>query len=203
MRLRTIALLALFAAFAAHAEEIPQGAVVRFNTACARCHEGECSGRLSFGPDHTVAAHHVRRYAGEVSADEQKALHTLLAYMKQRCAYYPMRIPEPKAGGWDRTALASLRGPAGDAYFIPLGTLAAGRYRVHLRFDAAAEACAQVISARFAIDEYPGLKAVGQGMEFEFAVDDGLPYYLRLQTASPAVLERLEILPLHRNGVDK
>ena len=32
----------------AAAAGIPLAAVVRFNTACARCHEGECSGRLSF-----------------------------------------------------------------------------------------------------------------------------------------------------------
>lgn len=194
MRSPLFAPLMLLAMLTVEAAEIPQRTVVRFNTACARCHEGECSGRMTFNLDHAAAANHMRRHAGDVTTDEQKDLHALLAYMKQRCAYYPMR--PPRAGGWDRPSLARLRNPAGDAHFIPLGMLAAGRYRVRLHFDAAAEACAQIISASFEISERPGLKTENQGMEFEFATDESLLHYLRLQTAAPAVLDSVEIRPL-------
>ena len=192
--LRVTALAIAFSpAFSARGTDIPTSTVVRFNTVCARCHEGECSGRLSFDADHMVAANHIRRHAGEVVIDEQKDLHTLLTYMKQRCGYYPMRIAAPTTGNWNQSTLAQLRGPAGDTYFIPLGTLSAGRYRARLRFDNAAEACAQVISAGFDIGEHPGLRTQGGAMEFEFMVTERLAYHLRLQTARPAVLERLEI----------
>ena len=196
MKSRCLALFAFFAAFATHAAEIPQSTIIRFNTACARCHEGQCSGRLSFALDHTAAASHIRRYAGEVTVTAQKDLHTLLAYMKQHCAYYPMRAAAPQNGGWDQETLAQLRNHTDDMHFIPLGTLVAGRYRARLRFAATAEACAQVISSSFDIGEYPGLKTEGREMEFEFMVDASLPMYLRLQTARPAILEGLEILPL-------
>lgn len=179
----------------AHAEEIPQETIVRFNTACARCHEGECSGRLTFDLDHSAAANHMRRHAGELARQEQRHLHALLVHMKQRCAYYPMQTPAAKEGGWDRATLAALRTPKGDAHFIPLGELAAGRYRARLRFTAEAEACAQVISARFDISEHPGLRTSGREIGFEFSTEQAM-HYLRLQTAAPAVLDRLEIHPL-------
>lgn len=92
--------------------------------------------------------------------------------------------------------MAALRNPVGDAHFIPLGTLVAGRYRVRLHFDAAVEACAQIISASFEISERPGLKTENQSMEFEFATDESALHYLRLQTAVPAVLNSMEIRPL-------
>ncbi len=183
----------LATAGATQGTEIPTSTVVRFNTVCARCHEGECSGRLTFDADHLAAANHIRRHAGEVVIDEQKDLHTLLTYMKQRCGYYPMRIAGPTTGDWSQSTLAQLRGPAGDTYFIPLGTLSAGRYRARLRFDSAAEACAQVISASFDIGEHPGLRTEGAAMAFEFIVTERQAHYLRLQTARPAVLERLEV----------
>jgi hypothetical protein len=190
---RTAVVAVLATACSAQGADIPTSTVVRFNTVCARCHEGECSGRLTFDVDHMAAANHIRRHAGEVVTDEQKDLHTLLTYMKQRCDYYPMRVAAPPSGSWSPSMLAQLRGPAGDTYFIPLGALSAGRYRARLRFDVAAEACAQVISASFDIGEHPGLKTEGGTMEFEFIASENRPYYLRLQAAKPAVLEMLEI----------
>jgi hypothetical protein len=190
---RAVLATALATAFSARGTEIPTSTVVRFNTVCARCHEGECSGRLSFDVDHMAAANHIRRHAGEVVIDEQKDLHTLLTYMKQRCGYYPMRIAAPPTGSWSPVMLAQLRGPTGDTYFIPLGPLSAGRYRARLHFGGAVEACAQVISASFDIGEHPGLRTEGGAMEFDFIASESRPHYLRLQTAKPAVLEKLEI----------
>lgn len=194
MKLRCSGVFALFVVFSSQAAEIPQSTVVRFNTVCARCHEGECSGRLSFGLDYSLSANHMRRHTGEVTVDAQKDLYELLVYMKKRCAYYPMRTPAPAAGGLDRAMLAQLRSPVGDAYFVPLGELTAGRYRARLGFSAAAEACAQVISSSFEISEHPGLKTTDQGIDLEFVVDEGMQYYLRVQLARPGVMERLEIL---------
>ncbi len=48
MRFGLMAALVSLCLSTAAAAGIPLAAVVRFNTACARFHEGECSGRLSF-----------------------------------------------------------------------------------------------------------------------------------------------------------
>lgn len=190
-----ILLVAGLAHISSGAGEIPVGTVVRFNTNCARCHEGQCSGRLSFNLDHTAAANHIRRHAGDVSGEVQRDMHTVLVHMKQHCAYYPMRLAIPPGKQWGNDVLAQLRGPGDGSYFVPLGPLAAGQYRARLRFGSAAEACAQIISANFEIDEHPGLLAPAGGLEFEFSVEEHLPHYLRLQVGKSSVLERLEILP--------
>lgn len=188
--------LAAWATPGAQAGEIPLATVVRFNTNCARCHEGQCSGRLSFDLDHTAAANHIRRHAGEVGGEVEKDLHAVLAYMKQHCAYYPMGLAGPPAGRWDGGTLARLRSPGGDSHFVPLGKLAAGAYRVRLRFDRGTEACAQTISSAFDINDHPGLRTDDGNLAFEFRVDETGPHYLRLQTGGKTVLEKLEIQPL-------
>lgn len=178
------------------AAEIPLATIVRFNTACAHCHEGECSGRLSFAPD-LAADDHILRYVAAADADERRDLRRLLAYMKRHCAHYPMGAP---AGGREGVPLAQWRSPAGDAYFIPLGELAAGRWRARLGFAAPVRLDAQVVSARFEIEDRPGLWAAAGDLEFEFAVDAPQPHYLRLLADRPAVLERLTLEPLGAHG---
>jgi hypothetical protein len=189
-----VALAALWPT-AANAADIPLGTVVRFNTVCAKCHEGECSGRLSFDSGHKATENHIRRYAGEVSPSAQRDLHTLLAYMKQYCAYYPIPVDVPQDRHWRADALGMLRSESENAYFVPLGELAAGRYRARLRFDATAEACAQIISESFDIEDYPGLRAESGAVDFVFGVERKGPYYLRLQTGKTSGLADLEIVP--------
>jgi len=68
--------------------------VLRFNTVCANCHEGECSGRLSFllGPEATFS--HIRRFAGDADDILVRELQALLEHMKQECAYAPLPVPD-------------------------------------------------------------------------------------------------------------
>ena len=51
---------------------------VLFNTDCARCHEGECSGRLSFHLPPEAADQHIRRHGGELPAKQVRELYELL-----------------------------------------------------------------------------------------------------------------------------
>lgn len=44
--------------------------VVIFNTICAKCHEAECSGRLSFDEAFETSASHILRYYGEASGKQ-------------------------------------------------------------------------------------------------------------------------------------
>ena len=90
-------MLGIFGCFP-QAADIPLATVVRFNTLCATCHEGECSGRLSFDLGIQAAENHIRRHAGDVDRDVWRDLARLLAHTKQACAYYPMAVDIPKIG---------------------------------------------------------------------------------------------------------
>jgi hypothetical protein len=180
------------------AADIETSTIVRFNTVCARCHEGQCSGRLSFDRQHANAVNHIRRHGGEVSPQESEALFVLLGEMKERCAYRPLPPLPAVAGGWTREHLAPLQSPAGDAHFIPLGVLPAGRYRAALHFADPAEACGQIVSARFDIVDYPGISAPDGHATIEFESEEKVMHYLRLQTGKPVALERLELKELRK-----
>lgn len=62
-----IAWLLLALSLSASGAEIRQGTVVRFSTVCFNCHEGECSGRLSFDSGARAAQDHIRRDLGAAS----------------------------------------------------------------------------------------------------------------------------------------
>lgn len=66
--------------------------VVIFNTICSKCHEAQCSGRLSFDEAFEKSTGHILRYYGRASGKQwlQKELFDILNYMKEKCAYYPM-----------------------------------------------------------------------------------------------------------------
>ncbi|MDJ0867229.1 MAG: hypothetical protein QNK03_14050 [Myxococcota bacterium] len=106
--------------------------LVVFGTSCARCHEAECSGRLSFDQGADAAAVHVRRHAGPVSDASVQELFALLEKMKSECAYPQVQAPLPTAAGWSADLLDRFRNPSGRSYFLPLGALEPGRYALGL-----------------------------------------------------------------------
>lgn len=180
----------------AAAGNIPVATAVRFNTTCAKCHEGQCSGRMSLNLGHQAAGSHIRRYAGDISPKVERDFYALLEDMKQACRYYPLPVDVPKDRRWGAGLLQALRNPTENAYFVPLGSLPAGRYRAVLRFEGEAELCAQVISGTFEIIDRPGLRTGKDTVDFVFVAEREGAHYLRVQTAKPAVLVGLEIMPL-------
>lgn len=185
--------LPLLWALPAQATDIPLATVVRFNTLCATCHEGECSGRLSFDSGIEATENHVRRLAGDVAPDVWRDLARLLMHTKQNCAYYPMAIEIPKDGRWDSGALAMLHNAKENAWSVPLGHLAAGRYRATLRQNGPMEGVAQIISDRFDIAGFP-LRGPGDGqIAFLFAVDRSGLHYLRFTSTKDRALSGLDI----------
>jgi hypothetical protein len=197
MRMETLVgfglLAALASAWPARADVVSVEAATRFNTVCARCHEGECSGRLSFDLGDLAADNHIRRYGGDVSPEMRRDLYALLAYMKQACAYHPTAVPVPNDGRWTAELLAALRNPAANAYFVPLGRLVEGHYRATLRFAMPTRADAQIISESFEIADHPDLRAEHGIAELRFGVDAQALQYLRLRIDRPAVLVELTI----------
>lgn len=190
------AIFAQWVAGTCFATEISAASTIRFNIACARCHEGECSGRLSFDLGRQATESHIERYAGKVSPLTQQELYALLEYMKRECRYYPFDIAVPANRRWDAGMLKKLHDEAEMAYFIPLGRLSAGRYRADLRFDRETGASAELVSARFEIADFPGVKTAGEAASIVFRVNSEGECYIRLRVTRPASLLHLEIVPL-------
>lgn len=135
--LRTAALLLSLVA-QAFASPPSQETLVIFHTVCVNCHEGECSGRLSFEAEASLARSHVERHAGAVSDSKLALLFAMLRHVKETCSHYPLVASPPTTGIWEAGEIAAWRNDITGAYFIPLGQLDARRYRIELEFAAPA-----------------------------------------------------------------
>ncbi|HBH35093.1 MAG TPA: hypothetical protein DDW45_01410, partial [Gammaproteobacteria bacterium] len=91
-------------------EEAFTESVVIFNTICAKCHEAQCSGRLSFDDTLDASANHIVRYYNEASEKKwlQRELFVILNHMKEKCAYYPMAAPIPPQRVWSGEILEKM-----------------------------------------------------------------------------------------------
>jgi hypothetical protein len=186
-------LLVLFWLPPAQAAEIPLATVVRFNTLCATCHEGECSGRLSFDLGIQASENHIRRHAGDVDQSVWRDLARLLAHTKQACAYYPMAVGIPEGRHWNQERLAELHNAKENAWFIPLGHLPAGRYRATQGMSGQMEGIAQIVSASFDIADFPLPCADSGQIAFFFVVDRSSVHYLRFKSGKGQTLTSLDI----------
>lgn len=156
--------------------------VIVFNTACARCHEGQCSGRLSFsGAAQDTFDHIARHYRPAAERPGlQQELHTILGYMKSECAFYPLDIGTPPDRQWDADSLARLSTPAGMDYFIPLGNLHPGTYRLSLTTDDDGRLTLQVLDEGFDWLVDTCRETGDRRLEIGFDVAVDTRYYLRV-----------------------
>ncbi|MDD3448792.1 MAG: hypothetical protein PHF72_07145 [Gammaproteobacteria bacterium] len=171
---------------------------VIFNTRCADCHEGECSGRLSFFhlPE-DAADEHVRRFAGQVPVARVRELQFLLTWMKKNCAFYPLPLVIPADGRWDMKALASLSLDSGRAYFVPIGELAPGRWRVTVGAETAADFTVEVVGSDFEPMLAKRLSLPGGGrVGLRFDVQKRQSYYLRLEACGGMRLAEVTLEPV-------
>ena len=191
---RILALTLLLASLEASGEQIPVPAIVRFNTVCANCHEGECSGRLTFSSGAEAARGHMQRYLGSVTAPEAEALFGLLRYMKEHCAHYPVPAAVPAGGIWSAPDLSAWRNSREGGYFIPLGTLQAGHHRLHLYLSGSSQGRLKITDERFepVLDE---AFCPGNTQEVVFA-STGARLYLTLHTE--AELTGIRLVPVPR-----
>lgn len=175
----------------AAAEEIPRSAVIRFNTVCANCHEGECSGRLSFQSGVDAARGHMERYLGTITGTDADALFALLRHTKEHCTHYPAAAESPAGGAWTTADLAPWRNIREGGYFIPLGNVGAGSHRLQLRFAATAR------SGRLKITDQRFETLVEETLcpentlETRFVAAGG-PLYMTLQTQTELIGIRLD-----------
>ncbi|MBK7815427.1 MAG: hypothetical protein IPJ52_14735 [Rhodocyclaceae bacterium] len=182
----------------AHAAEPPKPAiatesVVRFNTLCATCHEGECSSRLSFKLDASASDNHVRRYAGDIASATARELAALLEHMKLQCGYYEIQLPTPADGRWRAELLRQLHAAQENAWFVPLGPLPAGPRRFVLQFDGDAVVSVQLISSSFEIEEQPAVTTVEGRGSVTLGVHKPGAHYLRLRADRAVRLRALDM----------
>jgi hypothetical protein len=173
-------LIAGLSAVAEQSETVDSAVVVGFNIGCAHCHEGECSGRMSFSSGAEGAAEHIRRYAGPVTPASTMQYFRLLERMKSDCSVYPLPGLGPEST--DPDGIAAFLDPLGKGYFLPLGGLAAGGYELALNFSGPWGGRAEVLSKSFEpiLDRCLGPEARSWRLVLE--VDHPEPHYLRLRS---------------------
>ncbi len=175
---------------AAAAEIIPNAAVVRFNAACATCHEGECSGRLSFDSGAAAARNHVERHAGPGDAGLLRNLYAILRHTKEICRQYPLTDTPQARSEWTAQDIAPWRDSHFGTYFIPLGEFGAGQRLLEFEFDGPAEGDVRLADERLdTIAEERFSCSATKTLAVTAAA--GMRYYLHLKTQ--AALRRLRI----------
>jgi hypothetical protein len=189
--------------FVAGSDQVPIESVVVFNTQCARCHEGECSGRMSFNLPGDAADEHIRRYGGALPREAVRHLAALLRFMKEQCAFYPLPLALAEDHAWVGDTLDRLRAPDGTAYFLPLGRLGAGLYHLWLDgLDHEAGACTEVIAADFDLVGRQGIVQVGGRQGLGFRVENPAELFLRIRAKVPIKLTRVELVTSDPSGFE-
>jgi len=176
--------------------------VVIFNTVCARCHEGECSGRLSFDNSHEPSTGHILRHYPQASGKGwlQRELFVILAYMKEKCAYYPMQTPIPPQRVWDGSLLDRMTTMPESSYFVPLGPLSPGGYHIGLEFDQDVKVTIQLVSENFEMEVEEYLSSGDRHLDIPFSIETPGNYYFRMYPQESARITRLAITATGNGG---
>lgn len=169
--------------------------VIIFNTVCAKCHEAECSGRLSFEEAFDASTRHILRHYGPASGKQwmQKELFEILNHMKEKCAYYPLQGPVPVKRDWGSEILDKYSTLLERNYFIPLGRLAPGEYRLELELARDARLRVQLISEQFDMAVEECVDSTHRRITLPFRIETAGNYYFRMYPRQPVRLTRLVI----------
>ena len=171
--------------------------VIVFNTICAKCHEAQCSGRLSFDDAFERSRNHILRHYHQASGKKhlQKELFDILGYMKENCAYYPMHFSIPSNRIWVNDILQKYRAGRDGNYFIPVGHLDSGYYRIKLELKKEAKVTVHLISEQFEMAVDDCYQSTERQIKIAVFIEDSGDYYLRLYPKEPVRLIRLTMTP--------
>lgn len=169
--------------------------VVIFNTICAKCHEAECSGRLSFDEAWAASSTHIIRHYGEASGKKwlQQELFTLLNHMKEKCAYYPMQLPIPPQRVWSSEILEKMTTLLERNYFIPIGPFSPGHYRLELTLAKDERLTVHLVAESFDMLVDDDYLSSDKRIVIPFAVAEAGNYYLRIYPHKPVSISQLMI----------
>ena len=176
--------------------------VVIFNTICAKCHEAQCSGRLSFDETFEASANHILRYYAQASEKRwlQKELFDILNYMKGKCAYYPMQVTVPLTRDWGSEILDRFTTLMERNYFIPVGNFTPGHYRIELELDKDVKVTAHLISEEFEMVVEDCYLPSDRRISIPFLIEEPGNYYFRMYPREPVSITRLAIIPLENRS---
>ncbi len=181
----------LLPSYAMTSDKISIESTVIFNTTCARCHEGQCSGRMSFHLPEEAANQHIRRHGGELSQERIQQLYRLLRYMKEECSFYPIQHALVNDKRWDHDMLNKFQSPSKQAYFLPLGLLESGLYQ--LLFDELENTkfCVEIINNEFDFIDKDSLYGDSGRKLLKFHVEERSEYFLRITARETIILKSL------------
>ncbi len=195
-----IAIFIAFPSWASATESFRIESKIIFNTACARCHEGECSGRMSFHLEKSAADKHIQRYAGEISAQTTQQLFELLRYMKEECSFYPFEHALVNDQKWSSDTLAKFHSVSQKAYFIPLGQLDSGSYQLNFDgFNDTTNSCIEIINQQFDFIDKEKVNDENERLVLQFQVDESSGHYLRIRANAPITVNQLELFFQQKN----
>jgi len=166
---------------AEEAQRLSTKTAVIFNTLCAKCHEGECSGRLSFDTGSEKARTHIQRYAEDPTISKQniEEFFTLLNHMKKSC-----EILMPDKGTITVDEIAHFATPSQKAYFVPLGLLSKGSYVLSLSTKEKQHYRIEILSEHF--DPFLDLSVCpGQKKKMQFTTQEPVKTFLRIRSTKP------------------
>jgi len=180
----------LLSSLASASSDIPIEATVIFNTTCARCHEGGCSGRMSFHLPEEAANQHILRHGGILTQERIQQLFKLLRYMKEECSFYPLPVALISDQIWGREMLNKFQSPSKQAYFMPLGLLETGKYQLLFEELGNANFCVEVINDEF---DFIDLDRENSKKTLKFHVEERSEFFLRLKAQQTITLIKIEL----------
>jgi len=176
-------------------ENIKNESVIIFNTTCTRCHEGECSGRMTFHLPKSKADQHIRRHGGELSIETSRQLFRILRYMKEECSFYPLSVDHAKDRFWGSNMLDKLHSPSNLAYFVPLGFLKPGLYELLLDgLNEKSNYCIEIINSEFDYYDTEKVNNENKKISLQFEADVHLEYYFRIISKKTITLKRIQLI---------
>ena len=183
-------------------EEAFTESVVIFNTICAKCHEAQCSGRLSFDDSFDASVNHIVRYYGEASEKKwlQKELFVILNHMKEKCAYYPMPTPVPPQMVWSGEMLEKMATLVERNYFIPIGPFTPGRYQLELKLAKDAKVTVHLVSETFDMVVEDCYLSSNRQIVIPFSIEEAGNHYVRVYPREPVQITRLAVTPFAQSN---
>ncbi len=194
----------LFLSSSVHSEQKDPftDSVVIFNTICAKCHEAQCSGRMSFDDAYETSKNHVIRHYGEASDKQwlQQELFTILNYMKEKCAFYPMESAPPPKRIWGPDILNTMATLLERNYFIPLGPLSPENYRIDLELKKDIKVTIHLVSEDFSMVIDDCFTPSNGEIRIPFSISEPGNYYFRMYPQEPVQITRLKVSPVELNN---
>jgi len=182
--------------FATENKSISVLTAVKFNTICAKCHEGECSGRLSFSSGAKAAYSHINRYTKTSSNTQINEFFNILQYMKKDCIIFLPNLNLQNKKNYLKKDFLPYSLPSKKAYFIPFGTLKKGTYSLKIDIEQFKQYKIEIISEHFDIllDRY--VTSCSQKNNFSYEVEEKAKYYLRIKSKNKLIITSIKNLKI-------